>query len=193
MMLRRFVRTWAARRSGLATAAVLVATLSGCAAQTLLPYEPTVANEASLGSLPREARFQVTTSGREPLDVATTVRTLHVSAPGDGSWSAYLAQALRTALAASSHYDAKAALILDATLTQVHVNDGAAAATAHFVVRDAQGVRYDKVLHVDARWDSDFIGVIAGSYGMNQATAIFEALLQKLFADPDFVKAARSA
>jgi hypothetical protein len=173
--------------------AVLVAALSGCAAQVLLPYEPTVANEATLGSLPREARFQVTTSGREPSDVATTVRTLHVSAPGDGSWSAYLAQALRTELAASSHYDENAALILDASLTQVHINDGAAAVTAHFVVRDAQGVRYDKVLHVDTRWDSDFIGVIAGSNGMNQATAIFEALLQKLYADADFVKAARSA
>ena len=159
----------------------------------LLPYEPTVANEASLGGLPREARFQVTTSGPEPSDVATTVRTLHVSAPGNGSWSAYLAQALRTELTASNHYDAKAALILDTSLKQVRISDGAAAVTAHFVIRDAQGVRYDKVLHVDTRWDSDFIGVIAGSYGVNQATAIFEALLQKLFADQDFVKAARSS
>jgi hypothetical protein len=61
------------------------------------------------------------------------------------------------------------------------------------VIRDAQGIRYDKVLHVDARWDSDFFGVIAASNGMNQATAIFQALLQKLFEDPDFIKAVRSA
>jgi hypothetical protein len=58
--------------------------------------------------------------------------------------------------------------------------------TGRFIVRQGVSVRYDKVLRADARWDSAFLGVIAASSGLNQSTAIFQALLRKLFADPDF-------
>lgn len=192
MMLRRYFRPIVSPGIALAMAAA-VASLTGCVSQQILPYEASIANEAKLGSLPREARLQVKTLDSDPSNVTTVVRTLRVTAPGNGSWSAYLGQALHTELAASGHYDANAALVLDASLTELKIADGAGAITAHFVIRAAQGARYDKVLHVDTRWDSDFFGVIAASNGMNQATAIFQALLQKLFDDPDFVKAVRSA
>lgn len=192
MMLRRYLRPIASLGITLATAAVVVS-MTGCAAQQILPYEPSLANEAKLGSLPREVQLQVKTIGADPSNVTTVVRTLRVAAPGNGSWTAYLGQALHSELAASGHYDANAGLVLDASLSELNITDGAAAITGHFVVSDARGVRYDKALHVDARWDSDFFGVIAASNGMNQATAIFEALLQKLYDDPDFIKAMRSA
>jgi hypothetical protein len=173
--------------------AAVVVGLSGCIAAQILPYEASIPNEAKLASLPREARLQVKAPGSDPSNVSTVIRALRVTAPGNGSWSAYLGQALHAELAASGHYDASAALVLDASLNELKIADGTGAVTGHFVIRDAQGIRYDKVLHVDARWDSDFFGVIAASNGMNQATAIFQALLQKLFEDPDFIKAVRSA
>lgn len=192
MMLRRYFRPIVSPAIALGMAAV-VASLTGCIAAQILPYEPSIANEAKLGSLPPQVRLQVTTLGSDPSNVTTVVRAIRVTAPGNGSWSAYLGQALHAELAASGHYDANAALVLDASLNELKINDGAGAVTGHFVIHDAKGVRYDKVLHVDAKWDSDFLGVIAASSGMNQATAVFQALLQKLFDDPDFIKAVRSA
>ena len=192
MMRRRCWRPLASSWGGLATVAVAMS-LSACVTQPLLPYQASIANEAKLGSMPRGARLQVATVGGEPSNVQTTIRTLRVSAPGNGSWSAFLGQALRTELTASGNYDASAAVVLEASLTEVKIVDGAAALTGHFVVHTAQGVRYDKVLHVDNRWDTDFIGVIAASNGLNHGTEIFQALLQKLFEDPDFIKAARPA
>jgi hypothetical protein len=117
-------------------------------------------------------------------------RALRISAPGEGSWAAYLDQALRTELATSGNYDAEAPARIEATLSEVHITDGEAEVTGRFVVRQGVSVRYDKVLRADARWDSAFLGVIAISSGLNQSTAIFQALLRKLFADPDFARSA---
>ncbi|SDH29791.1 hypothetical protein SAMN04487926_103383 [Paraburkholderia steynii] len=188
MTLRRAPR----RRAGApAVLATLIATvlLSGCVTQPVLPYQASVANQMKLGSLPRAARFQVTTAGSDPSDVQTTVRSMRISAPGDGSWTSYLGQALRTELATSGNYDANAAARIEATLSEVRIADGQAQVTGHFVIRQGQSVRYDKVLRADAHWDSAFLGAIAASNGLNQSTAIFQALLRKLFDDPDFAAA----
>lgn len=176
-----------------AVTVAIAMSLAGCATQQILPYQPSVANETRLGSMPRGARLQVKAVGGEPSNVETAIRTLRVSAPGNGSWSTFLGEALRTELTASGNYDANAAVVLEGSLAELQIADGAAAITGHFVVRDARGARYDKVLHVDSRWDSDFIGVIAASHGLNHATDIFQTLLQKLFEDPDFIKAAQPA
>ena len=76
---------------------------------------------------------------------------------------------------------------MEATLVEVRVTDGKAELAAHFVVRRDQTVRYDKMLRVNTHWDSEFLGVLAASNGLNQTTAIFQDLLRKLFDDPDFV------
>jgi hypothetical protein len=173
---------------GLATIAV-VTSLAGCVTQQVLPYQPAVINQTRLGSLPRTARLQVATLDGEPQVVQTTIRSMRIAAPGNGSWSAFLDQALRTELTVSGNYDPNAPMTIEATLSEVEIADGQAALTGHFVVRQAQVVRYDKVLHVEKRWDSDFLAVLAASSGLNQTTAIFQELLGKLFADPDFIKA----
>ena len=166
------------------------ATFSGCVTQQVLPYQASVANQMKLGSLPPTARFQVVaTGGSDPSDVQTTIRSMRISAPGEGSWTAYLDQALRTELETSGNYDVKAPASIEATLSEVHIADGQAEVTGRFVVRQGQSVRYDRVLRADARWDSNFLGVLAASSGLNQSTAIFQALLRKLFEDLDFVRA----
>jgi uncharacterized lipoprotein YmbA len=183
---------WGARRACalVSIAAVAATMLGGCATQQLLPYQASVANQMKLGSLPPTARFQVAAGGVEPSDVQTTIRALRISAPNEGSWAAYLDQALRTELATSGNYDAEAPARIEATLSEVHIADGEAEVTGRFIVRQGVSVRYDKVLRADARWDSAFLGVIATSSGLNQSTAIFQALLRNLFADPDFARSA---
>jgi hypothetical protein len=170
--------------AGLAlSAAALV--LSGCVTQQVLPYQVSVANQMALSSVPRAARYGVTT-GNEPADVRTVVRSLRVSAPGNGSWSDYLNHAIRTELSTSGHYAPGAKAILEATLVEVHVLDGKAELAARFVVKCEETVCYDKLLRVNTDWDSEFLGVLAASNGLNQTTAIFQTLLHKLFTDPGF-------
>lgn len=167
--------------------------LTGCVTQQILPYHASVANQMKLGSVPPTARFQVASNESQPSDVQTIVRTVRIQAPGDGSWSTYLNQALRTELTTSGNYDASAPLQIEGILTEVHIFDGSAELIARFVVRRDQSVRYDKVLHVDERWDTQFLGALAASDGMNQTTAVFQDLLRKLFEDPDFIKAAQQS
>ncbi len=174
--------------AGLATVAALT-TLSGCVTQQILPYQPSLTNQAKLGSLPGGTRLRVTAVGSEPADVQTTIRSMRIAAPGDGTWSSFLDQALCTELKASGNYDANAPVTVETTLTQVRISDGGAALAGRFVVRAGAQVRYDKVLRVDTAWDSNFLAVLAASSGLNQSTAIFQALLRKLFEDPDFIKA----
>ncbi|WP_053064011.1 hypothetical protein [Caballeronia mineralivorans] len=180
---RRFARS-------LAGSAILAGalTVSGCVTQQVLSYQASVANQMTLARLPPEARYRVTT-GADPSDVQTSVRAIRFSAPGSGSWSSYLNEAIRTELSTSGNYDASATATLEATLLEVHVTDGKAELAAHFVVRRDQTVRYDKLLRVNTQWDSEFLGVLAASNGLNHTTAIFQDLLRKLFEDPDFVKA----
>jgi hypothetical protein len=164
-------------------------TLSGCVTQEVLPYHASIANQMTLARLPHTSRLRVTT-GTDPADIQTSVRAVRFAAPGDGSWSSYLNEALRTELSTSGNYDAGANAMLEATLVEVQVVDGKAEVAARFVVKRDQTVRYDKLVRVSTQWDSQFIGVLAASDGLNQATAIFQALLHKLFEDPDFVGAA---
>lgn len=163
-------------------------TLSGCVTQQVLPYQVSVSNQMTLARLPHAARYRVET-GAEPADVQTSVRAIRFSAPGSGSWSSYLNEAIRTELSTSGNYDAGATATLEATLLEVRVTDGKAELAAHFVVRRDQTIRYDKMLRVNTHWDSEFLGVLAASNGLNQTTAIFQDLLRKLFEDPDFVAA----
>ncbi|MFP3457856.1 hypothetical protein R0J89_16570, partial [Psychrobacter sp. SIMBA_152] len=90
------------------------------------------------------ARYRVTT-GEDPADVQTTVRSLRVLAPGSGSWSDYLNHAIRTELSTSGNYDAGSTAILEATLLEVHVSDGKAELAGRFIVRRGQTVCYDKL------------------------------------------------
>lgn len=161
-------------------------TMSGCVTQQVLPYHVSIANQMTLARLPHTSRFRVTMTGTDPADVQTSVRAVRFSAPGNGSWSSYLNEALRTELSTAGNYDAGANVTLDATLVEVQVADGKAELAAHFVVKRDQTVRYDKLIRVSTQWDSQFMGVLAASDGLNQASAIFQALLHKLFEDPEF-------
>ncbi|HKR41656.1 MAG TPA: hypothetical protein VJU59_18615, partial [Paraburkholderia sp.] len=88
---------------------IAAALLAGCVTQQVAPYQASVANQMKLGGLPRGAHFQVAPAGGDPADVQTSIRAVRIAAPADGSWTAYLDQALRTELETSGNYDAKAA------------------------------------------------------------------------------------
>lgn len=174
----------------LAAPAALAAalTLGGCVTQPVPHYQASVANQMTLARLPLDARFRVTT-GADPAATQTQVRSMRYAAPGNGSWSDYLNEALRTELTTAGHYDANASATLEATLTELRVVDGQAELGGRFVIRRGQTIVYDKALRANTQWDTHFIGVLAASDGLNQASAIFQGLLRQLFDDPDFVAA----
>ncbi|KVU15765.1 hypothetical protein [Burkholderia ubonensis] len=176
----------------LAAPAVLAVTLAlgGCVTQPVPHYQASVANQMTLARLPRDARFRVTT-GPDPAGIQAQVRSMRYAAPGNGSWSDYLNEAIRTELTTAGHYDANALATLDATLTDVRVSDGQAELGGRFVIRRDQSIVYDKAMRANAQWDTHFIGMLAAADGLNQASAIFQSLLRQLFDDPEFAAAGR--
>ena len=63
---------------------------------------------------------------------------------------------------------------------------GTARLAARFTV-DRNGKRiFDKVLSVDSRWESSFIGAIALPEAINRYSSLYKELAAKLFEDKDF-------
>jgi hypothetical protein len=50
---------------------------------------------------------------------------------------------------------------------------------------------FDKTLSAETVWDSNFLGAVAIPDAFNHYTGLFAELAGKLYADPEFVAAAR--
>ncbi|BEV14039.1 hypothetical protein HBDW_08270 [Herbaspirillum sp. DW155] len=59
---------------------------------------------------------------------------------------------------------------------------------ARFVVRQGDATVYDKVLSIQRKWESSFVGAVAVRDAITQYGAMFQRLQRKLFDDPDFLK-----
>ncbi|NIF88009.1 hypothetical protein [Burkholderia sp. Cy-637] len=181
-------RAWRVLAASVAVAGALAC--GGCVTQPVPQYQASIANQMALAQMPADVRFRVTT-GTDPANIQTQVRSMHIVPPGKGSWSDYLNQAMRTELKTAGHDGADAPATLDASLTRLSVLDGQAELAGRFVIRRDGTVVYDKALQARAQWDTHFIGVLAATDGFDHSSAIFQSLLHALFDDPDFVAATR--
>lgn len=114
----------------------------------------------------------------------------------DGTFSTYLQKALETELRNAGRLESAAGLRLSGTLTtnRLDANDssvGRASIAARFVLTRDGRVVYDKVLSVEHAWESSFLGALAIPAAMQGYAATVQALIGRLFADPDFVAASR--
>lgn len=169
---------------------------SGCAI-TLPPPAASLGNVRDL----RESDIQPMRVGQFTPDPANTqadsvsLRASGLSYP-QGSFAVYLADAARADLSAAGKLDERSPRVLSGVLVTNDVDSsGISVGTARHVARfqlDVEGRRvYDKEQAVESTWESSFIGAVAIPAAANGFAAGFQKLLQKLFSDPEFKKAAR--
>lgn len=175
---------------------VLIALLlvSGCISAPPPRYQPGISSTEALIQ-PSQARLAV-----GDFNAAAGVNNTNLSVRGstlnggsDGTFSAYLKEALITELQTAGKYDPKAEIRVTGTLTDnrldAAIKTGTADVAARFEVTKNGSTVYDKTLSAHHEWDSSFMGAIAIPAAMrNYATAV-QKLLGELFDDPDFIKA----
>lgn len=181
-----FVRTGAT--------ALLAALLVGCAAVKMPPPTASAATVEKLRAAnlaPANVGTFALAAGK-PAEMDRSVGGLRGSsiAAASGSFSQQLKDELVATLKASGLYDDKAPIVIEGRLTDSKVDaaisTGTARLAAQFSVTRAGQKVYDKEVAVDATWESSFVGAIAIPAAINQYSALYKALVDKLLADAQF-------
>lgn len=122
-----------------------------------------------------------------------SVRGSSLTGGSDGTFAAYLREALITELKTAGQYSGQAGTSVSGTLTDNRIDaaikTGSADVAAHFVVTRSGAKVYDKTLAAHQTWDSSFMGAVAIPAAMRNYSAAVQKLLGMLFNDPDFAKA----
>jgi hypothetical protein len=173
-----------------AIAAVL---LAGCTA-TAPQYQATNSNAMALavGTVKIDvAEFGLGPRGNKLNSLS--LRGSSYKSPIENSWAAYLREALKSELITGGRYQSGAPVKVSGTLLENELDAGSSTGTARiqarFVAQRNGATVYDKVLTADKRWESSFIGAVAGPLAQQNYIATVSDLLAKLFADSDFVRA----
>jgi hypothetical protein len=173
------------------------ALFTGCAAVKMPAASGTAANAASL----KEAGLQAMNPGEfksapgkaAEADRGISVRGTNTISPNGGSFAAQLKDQFSADLKASGLLDDKAPVIVSATITDnmldAGMGTGKGRLAARFqATRDGKQV-FDKELVAEATWESSFMAAVAIPAAFNQYGALYQALVAKLIADPDFKSA----
>jgi hypothetical protein len=112
----------------------------------------------------------------------------------NGSYAAYLQEAMRQELADARLLDPTSQLELSGVLLRNEldgsgVSIGFAEIEARFVVKRAGAVRFDKVKAARHEWESSFVGAVAIPAAQQNYPIVVQKLLTTLYSDPDFRKA----
>lgn len=125
------------------------------------------------------------------MDKSINVRTNSVKSPYGSSFAAYLKQTLITELKAANILNADSDIVVSAVLedSELRVPNTRARGkiTAHFKVHKAGNLVYDKSLSVSNDWKSNFVGAIAIPTAINEYSALYPKLVNKLLSDADFI------
>ena len=188
-------------RSSLIALAALAAGLSlkACAMAPLAPPQASIENIQTLRTAQVQpmavGAFVPGPGGPTEMDNQIAVRGGIQAAPG-GSFARYLGDTVSAELAGAGKLDPAAKLIVSGVLTDTHVDSSMDTPRAWLqaritLVRDGRTV-FDKVERVDSSWDGNFIGAVAIPDAINHCQGLFAQLAGKLFADPEFVAAAKA-
>jgi hypothetical protein len=174
------------------------ASLAACAVAPVPPPQATMENIQVIrgGNLApmRVGDFTPGPGAPTQMDKTVTVRAGTQAAPS-GSYAKMLGQTIEAELKGAGKLDPNSSLVVSGVITQTHVDSAMSDATAkleaHFTLKKAGAVTFDKTLGVDATWKGSFIGAVAIPDAFNHYNALFPALVTKLLTDPDFKAAAK--
>lgn len=175
--------------------ASLILLLTGCS--TIAPKYNTDFN--NIGQLRREklmpARVgSVTKQADANSDVdSLTIRGGSYLSPY-GSYTAYLAEALKQELDDARLLDPQSqievsAVLLKNVLDASGFSTGVAEIEARFIVRNAGTIKFDKVKIARHTWESSFAGAIAIPKAQQNYPVVVQKLVGQLFVDPEFISA----
>lgn len=174
-------------------AIVLAVVLSGCAS-TAPNYTASPRSTQSLQSA-KVQPVKVGTFVAAPTasDTGITLRSVVMQAP-QGSFSQYLADAVRNELEMVGLYSPGSSTEISGVLNRNELNTGFAVTgegmiEARFVVRRDGQVRFDKVKQTRIEWDTSFMGAIAIPRAQQEYGRLVGKLVTETFSDPDFVAA----
>jgi hypothetical protein len=130
-------------------------------------------------------------------DGAIIIRAAALRPPQGSSFSAYLGETLRSALASAGRLDPAAAIIVSGLLTENSVDSGfgrggGKLAATFIVTRDGREV-WRKSFRAERDWDSSVLGAVAYINADQNYGALYQMLIEQLLADPDFRQAVRPA
>ena len=184
-------------RSGAALA--LAVLLAGCTASRLGPPQPTFSGLQAVraAGIPPLAVGGFAAGPQLPRgrDTAIVIRAVALRPPAGGTFSAYLGETLSAALASAGRLDPAAAVTVSGLLIENSVDagfgSGGGALAATFIVsRDGREV-WRKPLRVERAWSSSVLGAVAYLEADQNYGALYQMLVERLLADPDFQRAVR--
>ncbi|MBS0255401.1 MAG: hypothetical protein JSS36_09395 [Proteobacteria bacterium] len=134
-------------------------------------------------------------SGDKAIGRTITVRLGVLHAPKGKDFASFLGATFETELRAAGKLDPAAPLRIDGTLTESRIDEdfrkGGGVLGARITLL-RQGVPvFSKAYQVETHWDSSLIGAIAIEQAFNDYNGLYAQLARKVFADPDFVAAAK--
>lgn len=190
------------KKTGFTTAALTwwlflgltVQALTGCVSVKMPEPSPSMGNLEKLRAaniVPAKAGSFALAPGKDPaMDRSVSgLRGSSVQA-ASGSFAEQLKSELVTELKAAGLYDESSDTVIQGQLTDSKVDaaigTGTARLAAKFTVDRAEKRVYEKELSVDSSWESSFVGAIAIPEAINQYSALYKALIGKLFDDAEF-------
>jgi hypothetical protein len=123
-----------------------------------------------------------------------SIRGSSLASPYDGSYSSYLAEALKQELSLAGRLSPDAQVEVSGALQKNDlsippVGSGSGILEARFVVTRGAVTRYDQTKSVHDEWDSSFVGAVAIPRAQARYPVMMQKLMAVLFADPDFMAA----
>ena len=110
-----------------------------------------------------------------------------------GSYTAYLAEALKQELDDARLLDPMSQIEVSAVLLRNELNTGLSTAEAEiearFIVRIAGTIKFDKIKGARHTWESHFVGAIAIPKAQQNYPIVIQKLVGQLFSDPEFISA----
>ena len=123
-----------------------------------------------------------------------SMRGSKLASPYGGTYSDYLAEAVKQELSLAGRLAPEADLEVSGVLIKNDINIGGFSTGygdmgARFVLKRAGQIRYYSVKTVHTGWDSSFVGAIAIPRGQQEYPRLVQRLLADLYADPSFMEA----
>jgi hypothetical protein len=177
----------------LLAASAAVALLAGCA--TTAPNYSASPESAQrlVAARVQAARVGEFTADKGVSDTSITLRA-SVMQPPQGTYSKYLADALRNELELVKLHSPASTTQISGVLLKNDLNTGVAVTgegliEARFVVKRDGAVRFDKTKQATTQWDTSYFGAVAIPRAQLEYSRLVQKLIAALFSDEDFVAA----
>jgi hypothetical protein len=186
-------------RAGLLVAVLLAA--GGCTASRLAAPQPTFSalQAVRAADIPAVAvgRFAPAPGLAPGRDRSIMIRAAALRPPQGTSFAEYLGETLRTELTSAGRLDPASAITVSGLLTENRVDSGfgrgRGVLAAEFIVARGGREVWRKTLQVERQWESSVLGAVAYLRADQNYGALYQMLVEALFADPDFRRAVRAA